>query len=895
MKPNSKIFAFIVLLALFCCSINVNNAQAQACGNNKVFVCHKGTTICISVNAVPAHLAHGDFLGQCVPQPPQCSVNLGPDTSFCSNQGNLVLDAGSGFATYLWSDNSTGQTLTVTTSGTYWVQATDSNCVASDTINVTVFPSPTVNAGNDTTITPPDCATLFASITSGTPPFSITWSNGDTTQMITVCDTMTTTYTVTVTDANGCMTTDLVTVNVGNVPPPSCNVDLGNDTAFCSNMGGLLLDAGPGFNTYLWSDNSTGQTLFVTVGGTYWVQVTDSNCVASDTINVTVFNSPIVNAGNDTTITPPDCAILFASITGGTPPFSVMWSNADTTQMITVCNNITTVYIVTVTDANGCMSTDTVTVNVTNAPPPCNVDLGNDTAFCSNMGGLLLDAGAGFNTYLWSNNSTGQTLLVNSSGTYWVEVTDSNCVASDTINVTVFNSPLVNAGTDTTISPSDCATLIGSITGGTPPFSVMWSNGDTTLIITVCDTSTTVYLLTVIDANGCSSSDTVTVTVGPPAPPCSVNLGNDTAFCDYGELLLDAGPGFATYLWSDSSTAQTLFVNTTGTYWVQVTDSNCVASDTINVTVHPSPTVNGGNDTTIVAPGCATLFASATGGTPPYSFLWSNGDTTLMIIVCDTISTTYTLSVTDANGCTSEDEITVTVAPPCSIDLGPDMTLCSGEGPFALDAGPGYISYLWSDSSITQSIFITASGTYWVQVVDVNTCVATDTINVTINPSPVVSAGNDTTITEPDCADLFGSATGGTPPYSFLWNNGDTTQAITVCDTESTIHILIVTDAAGCTGTDSVMVTVIPMALINLDPNPNSERITFVTSAPGNASLELYDMTGKLIAVLFKDYVQGNVPYRINFSGKDLPSGIYLVRLYTDNVNAANSKMILMR
>jgi hypothetical protein len=131
------------------------------------------------------------------------------------------------------------------------------------------------------------------------------------------------------------------------------------------------------------------------------------------------------------------------------------------------------------------------------------------------MGSLLLDAGPGFDTYLWSDNSTGQTLLVNASGTYWVQVTDSNCTASDTINVTVYDSPTVSAGNDTTITAPDCATLTGSITGGTPPFTIMWSNGDTSLTITVCDTVTTTYSLMVIDSNGCSATDSVMVTVNP--------------------------------------------------------------------------------------------------------------------------------------------------------------------------------------------------------------------------------------------------------------------------------------------------------------------------------------------------------------------------------------------
>jgi hypothetical protein len=619
--------------------------------------------------------------------------------------------------------------------------------------------------------------------------------------------------------------------------------------------------------------------------------------VTSDTIEVTVYPSPTVDAGNDTTITQPDCATLIGSITGGTPPFTIMWSNGDTTLTITVCDTVTTLYTLTVIDSNGCSDSDSVLVNVNPPAPPCSVDLGNDTAFCSNMGSLLLDAGPGFDTYLWSDNSTGQTLVVTASGTYWVQVTDSSCVTSDTIDVTVYPSPTVDAGNDTTITPPDCATLTGSITGGTPPFTIMWSNGDTTLTITVCDTVTTTYTFMAVDSNGCSSSDSVTVIVTPQGPPCIVNLGNDTAFCDYGELFLDAGPGFDTYLWSDSSTSQTLFVNTSGTYWVQVTDSNCVATDSINVTVYPSPTANAGNDTTIIPPDCAPLLASATGGTPPYSFLWSNGDTAQMVISCDTISTTYTLLVVDSNGCASEDDITITTAPPCSVDLGPDTAFCENEAPIVLDAGSGYISYMWSDSSTTQSINITVSGTYWVTVVDSNTCIATDTVNIAINPSPIASAGNDTTISEPDCADLFASATGGTPPYTFLWSNGDTAQVINVCDSVTTVYMLTVTDANGCSGTDSVTVTVIPMSLaqLNFEPNPNAKRIIFRTSTPGLASLELYDMTGNNIGVLFKGYVQENVPYQINFSADDFPPGVYLVRLYTDDINTANNKMVIMR
>ncbi|HLG33899.1 MAG TPA: T9SS type A sorting domain-containing protein [Bacteroidia bacterium] len=508
----------------------------------------------------------------------------------------------------------------------------------------------------------------------------------------------------------------------------------------------------------------------------------------------------------------------------------------------------------------------------------------------------------------------------------------------------------VSAGNDTTVyfgyAPLGCVTLTATPTG-TPPFSYLWSNGDTTQSITVCDTVTTSYSVSITDSTSCTATDTVLVTVvdvrcgnnnnkvlvchvppGNPAnahticispnavpahlahgcylgtcipPPvvCSVNLGNDITLCSsQGPLVLDPGSGYVSYLWSDSSASQTLVVSQSGMYWVQVTDSsNCLASDTINVTVFPSPSANAGNDTTIVPPGCASLFGSVTGGTPPYSFLWSNGDTTQAILACDTLTTTYTFTVIDSNGCSATDSVTVIINVPCSVNLGNDTTICSSEAPFIIDAGAGYVSYQWSDSSTTQSIAVSVSGTYWVQVTDSANCIASDSINITVNPSPVASAGNDTTVTDPDCASLFGSATGGTPPYTYLWSTGDTIPDIIVCNTPGTYtYILIVTDSNGCTATDTVEVTVLPMAFY-IDPNPNSDNahIYFIAPQDGPATLEMFDMVGNRIALLFRENVKANMPYAIPFSAGDLRPGIYLVRFSSGDQYAAIRKMIIIK
>jgi hypothetical protein len=370
--------------------------------------------------------------------------------------------------------------------------------------------------------------------------------------------------------------------------------------------------------------------------------------------------------------------------------------------------------------------------------------------------------------------------------------------------------------------------------------------------------------------------------------------------------------------------------------------------------VNAQCSVNAGNDASVYvgypAMNCVNLTATAT-GTPPFTYLWSTGDTTQTINVCPTVATDYWVTITDSTLCSSTDTVTVTVVdvrcghdstkvlvchippgdpsdahticispnavpahlahgdvlggcpvqppPSCSVSLGNDTAFCSGEQSFMLDAGAGYVSYLWSDSSTAQTLSVTATGTYWVQVTDSTNCIATDSINITVFPSPTANAGNDTSIVEPDCASLFGTVTGGTPPYTYTWSTGDTTQNISFCQLAGTYTLLfMVTDSNGCSSTDSVVVTVMPQIIINLDPNPNAGRIaaiTFVVPKSTMARLELFDMNGTRVALLFQDYIQQNINYRVDFASENLPVGVYAIRLSDDTGILANTKMVLVR
>ena len=302
-------------------------------------------------------------------------------------------------------------------------------------------------------------------------------------------------YTVTVTDANGCQNSRSAWFSQVQNP----TIYLGPDTTICEGNT-VVLDPGV-FESYIWNDQTTDQTLTVTTSGTYYVSVIDANgCGAVDVIDITVL--PIsVDLGPDVILCPGETTTLDA------PQFETyMWSNQETTQSITV--NQTGTYIVTVTDSVGCQASDSVDVVPAQVPP---LDLGTDISLCE---GDQTDLFAGyFDLYLWSDNSTNQTLTVWQSGTYSVTCTTLNgCVVEDSVTVTVNPNPTVNIiGFDTSFcSNGDVIPLVGTPAGGNfsgPGVSQnMFNPGGVNPGQTWIQYSYT-------DGNGCSNETMATTTV----------------------------------------------------------------------------------------------------------------------------------------------------------------------------------------------------------------------------------------------------------------------------------------------------------------------------------------------------------------------------------------------
>jgi uncharacterized delta-60 repeat protein len=339
--------------------------------------------------------------------------------------------------------------------------------------------------------------------------------------------------------------------------------------------------------------------------------------------------------GNDQSI----CQGSSITLNAGNPGSIYLWSTGATTQTINVTDSGN--YAVKVTNSLGAV---TDTIHIAYYPNPV-VNLGNDTTFCSgNM--LTLNAGNSGSTYLWNTSATTQTIGVTTSGIYSVSVTDVHqCVGKDTVQVTVSTSPvIVNLGSDT----SFCAGNTLTLNAGNAGSSYLWNNTASSQTIDVTTSGT--YAVTVTDQSQCKGSDTINITVNPLPV---VNLGNDTTFC--AGNILDAQNAGMSFLWNTNATTQTIAVTNSGTYSVRVTDANqCSSSDTIQVITNPLPVVNLGNDTFAGNGNIITLDAGNAGDT----YLWNTGATSQTINVIN--SGTYSVVVTNQNGCSSTDSIVIT-------------------------------------------------------------------------------------------------------------------------------------------------------------------------------------------------------------------------------------------
>lgn len=495
---------------------------------------------------------------------------------------------------------------------------------------------------------------------------------------------------------------DLAGVYIIQEPPCDSVIFLGNDTLICLNESTVLYANSPQ-STFLWSDNSTADSLIVSQAGTYWVQVQNICGTWYDTIQVGIKPNPVVNLGPDIILCSGDSVLLQAAYPGAT----YLWSNGSSDSVLTLSAGGQ--YWVQV--ANECgVSSDTLMVNLLTLPM---VNLGPDTTICP---GNFITFYAGYpgSTYNWQNGSFSSSFTTNQVGTYWVQVSNFCGSVSDTVQVNMPLLPPLNLGADTIICSGDSMQLsVGSWVG-----SVLWSNNSTNSSIWINSAGT--YWAQVTTACGVVRD---TIVIGLQSLP-QVNLGKDTFLCPGQNMVLNAFYPAANYLWQDASTQSTFTVNNAGLFWVQLNNVCGSVSDTISIQSFLAPLISLGEDTSLCPNDAFTVSAYS----PNAVYLWQDLSSAPLYTI--TSSGTYWVFVTNACG-TDSDTLIVTAKELPNPDLGNDTTFCKGDKIQLIASSPAS-TYLWQNGYAGPSFTATETGIYWVRVSNICGQV-TDSILITMN------------------------------------------------------------------------------------------------------------------------------------------------------------------
>ncbi|NBV68260.1 MAG: hypothetical protein EBR74_06955, partial [Flavobacteriia bacterium] len=648
----------------------------------------------------------------------------------------------------------------------------------------------------------------------GTPGYNYVWSNGDT--LATTIGLIPGLYSVTVTDTNGCQTSNQITITQPVTLVSAASI---STPVFCNGGNAVVaVSATGGTAPYVGTGN------FNTPAGTTTYIVSDANgCIDSVTLTITQpaaliasvvqTSNVLCNGGN---------ATVNVSAIGGTPtlvgtgPFTVVagWQNY------------------TVTDNYGC--TDTTSIFITQ--PTLLTATSNQTSqvLCNGGTGLVTVTAAG-----GTPNYTGQGTFTVIAGTYAYTVTDANgCTANTTITIAQPN-PLQAVAAVT--SPIVCNAGTGVInisgTGGTAPYT---GTGNFTV-------SAGTYTYPITDANGCASS--VTITISQPSV-LSLSLTQINVNCNgfaTGSITANpaGGQGPYTYLWSNGQTTQTISSLLAGTYTVTVTDFlGCTVSGNATITQPVAPILLQESHVNVLCFGNNTgsINLTVSGGTSPYTYAWSN--TALTQDINTLVAGTYSVIVTDANGCNALLSVAITQPlTPLTIAYAVTNVSCFGLIDGAIDVTPqggtAPYTYFWTTGQTSQDISNIAPGQYIVAITDVNNCVSSTVINVTQPASALSASITQLPITCYGYSDgqLTATGIGGTAPYSYVWTpTGQITSVATLLGPGN--YTVLVTDANGCTITTNDVLSSPPILIASYTVSDNvvclPSTVTFTNASVGS-------------------------------------------------------------
>lgn len=750
-----------------------------------------------------------------IAQATQCFVNITSTNVLCfgTATGSANATGSGGIPPYyfLWNNGDTAAMQTNLMAGTYSVILNDSSgCFAYDTTTITQ-PTPLTDIITSTNVACNGNATgsVSVSATGGVSPYTYLWENGLTTNS----DSLLTagTYYVTITDSNGCSITDSVIIS--EPLGLSATLVITNVACFGDSSGTAVITIAGGVAPYAysWNTGSTADSISGLTSGAYFITVTDSlGCLFTDSFTINSPNQLVVSIQVSGIVACTDSATAsaYAFAVGGFGDYTYLWNTGATTAFLSAINAGN--YSVTVTDANGCTASASVTIALP-MPPGLTIISTNPLCYGDSTGSAVLTITNGTAPYIisWSSGLVGDSILSLSAGTYFVSVTDSlGCIATDSVVIAQPSALLVSISGPANVACADSisGTVTALVTGGTGTYTYLWNSGDTTAAITHLVAGN--YSVTVTDSNGCSTSGTITIN---PASGLVANIISTDVSCfgeNNGSATVNVVGGTMPYrfAWSTGDSGATISGLQPGAYYVLVTDSNgCQATAADSITEPDLLTAVSSCYAHALCYGDSNGIGmiSVRGGTEPYRYLWSNGST--YALDSGLVAGTYTVTVTDANGCTASATILVAQPAPLFVSIASFGSACTASSARATADG-GTLPYFfeWSNGANGDSISGLVAGTYFVTVFDGNGCTATASITITQQAGPVATVS----VVSGTCQSLGSvrvTVMGGIAPYHYNWNNGDTSAYITGLNAGN--YYVTVTDANGCTATASAQVT----------------------------------------------------------------------------------------
>ena len=928
-QPSAPLSASISAQTnVLCYGNNTGSATVTANGGTAPYS-YSWNTIPVQTTATAANLPAGTYTvtitdaSGCVTtqtatisQPPAFTALIASSNNVSCNGGNngsASVSVTGGVAPYYYSWNSIPVQSTASANnlpaGTYTVTVIDANgcsVTATTTITQPAALTPTITVANLYCQGATD-ASATVNVTGGTAPHTYSWNTTPIQTNATANNLSAGTYTVTITDANGCTsnaTATIVTpssplsVFIGNVSPVSC---------FAGSNGSAAAIATGGASPYTYSWNTSPvQTTATAVNlsaGVYRVIVTDYyGCMDTAYVNITQPFTPITAS-----ITGQTNVLCYGNATGtatvaasgGTPPYTYSWNTAPVQTGTTATSLAAGTYSITVTDSKGCVNVQSVTITQSPILNASIVSTSNVSCFGGNNGSAIASATGGVApyTYSWNTNpvQTGTNANNLPAGSYTVSVTDANgCVVTAVAVITEPTelNPIITVTNLHCIGGSN-GTATVSMSGGTAPYTYSWNTTPVQTGTTATNLPLGTYTVSIVDANGCTTS--ANATIANPANPLNAAISNPVNVACFGNstgsatAVASGGGAPYTYSWNTNpvQTNATATGLPAGTYTVIVADNfGCLDTAVVTITEPASPvsiTVNNIGNLLCFDVYNGTATAVGSGGTPPYSYSWNTTPVQTTATINNFPAGTFTATVTDANGCVATQSINITQPPVLNVTIsGVSHNSCNGDSigtatGLASGGVPPY-AYSWNTTPVNTNPTISnlPAGTYTLTVTDSNGCINSASVTI-LQPLPINATTNVSNVScyNGSNGSISTAITGGTAPFTYSWNTTPVQTTATAINLAAGTYTVTVTDSKGCSQTATATVTQPASPLIVLPAN-----VTDVTCHGGSNGSGSVTVSGGTAPY---NYSWNTTPTQVTSNATNLPAGTYTITIIDNN------------